>query len=137
MGCWSSKEEKRSLLPVESLIKGEIDKNLPKIQRKFILIGPPNSGKTNFFCTYKEISFNKEMLNTNPDLGTSLCHTEFFKSQLSNIMVILWDSAGSTEYLSITKNFLQGKIYMRIIWRIGRLLVAKVISRFRWSDPHV
>lgn len=108
MGCWKSKVERRSLLPTKTLIKGEIDDKLPRLERKFILVGPGGSGKTRFYCAFKGDKFDESMKNTNPDLELSLCHTEFFKSKMNNIMVVLWDSAGNYEFASITKNFIQG-----------------------------
>ena len=119
MGCWKSKPEKKSLLPPASLIKGEIDKSLPKQERKLILVGPTGVGKTQFFCSFKNELYEAKMKNTNPDLAISLCYTEFFKSKLNNIIVVLWDSAGSSEYLGITKNFVQGRSFKEGNSRVG------------------
>ena len=55
------------------------------------------------------------MKNTSPDLAISLCYTEFFKSKMNNIMVVLWDSAGSNDFIGITKNFVQGRLFFFII----------------------
>ena len=93
---------------MESIVRDEIDKSLPKTEKKLILVGPSDSGKTQFFCSFKEESYDVKMQKTNPNLTSSLCYTEFYRSRLSNIMIVLWDSAGSNEFISITKNFIQG-----------------------------
>lgn len=132
MGCLKSKQEKRSLLPVRTLVKGEIDDKLPRLERKFILVGPPSSGKTRFYCAFKGIKFEETMCHTNPDLELSLCHTEFFKSKMNNIMVVLWDSAGNFEFASITKNFIHGKCLFwsdirSYVYRFGNLRQYNII----------
>ena len=111
MGCVCSNRSSQSLLPVESIVKNKISNSLPKQEKKLILVGSSSAGKTQFFCSFKEESYDTKMENTNPNLRSSLCCTEFYKTRFNNIIILLWDSAGSSEFIGITKNFIQGKFY--------------------------
>ena len=76
----------------------------PDISFKAILIGPSNVGKSSILLRYIKNEFSE---NHCPTIGIEYGRI-FCKMNKKNVIINIWDTAGTEKYKSVVKNFYRG-----------------------------